>query len=109
MAYTAERIKELFLQYSADEWAMHPVYLEGVGMVENLEDWFFERWRVILTNTKGAGASIMLDQIEICLKSTQKDMKRTCILSVSDTQYAFDKQYFAEKDKKDKKDIQVQE
>lgn len=109
MAYTAERIKEIFLAYSAHEWALHPVYVPGIGMVADLEQWFIDRWKVILTNTKGAGASIMLSQVEIVLKSDQKDIKRTRDLSVSDTPYAFDKQYFAEKDKKDKKDTGEQE
>lgn len=109
MEYTAERIKEIFLEYSAQEWAIHPVYINGIGKVDDLEQWFIDRWKVILTNKKSSATYIMLMQIEKVLKSGQKDIKRTSDLSVSNTPYAFDKQYFAEKDKKDKKDIQVQE
>lgn len=109
MGYTAEHIKEIFLEYSAHKWAINSVYINGIGKVDDLEQWFIDRWKVILTNKKGTSAEIMLSQVEKVLKSDQKDIKRTSDLSVSDTPYAFDKQYFAEKDKKDKKDIHLSE
>lgn len=102
MALTAKYIKELFLEYSSKDWPINPVYVEGLGMIPDLEQWFIEKWRLILTNKKSSGAEIVAEMIEKVLKIHQTDMKRTFNLSEINNPYAFDLIYYAKKDKTDK-------
>lgn len=72
MVYTAERIKELFLEYSAHEWTDQEVYINGMGMIQELDQWFLDQWRLILTNKKSPGAQILLEKVERVLKEAKR-------------------------------------